>query len=229
MSDEKSHIPSECCSKAAKATDLVSISYESLTSLFECTNNKFCMRTNDDKGKVLESLLHKIHEAYASTDSLGIIVLTDMPKNYSTLRMKVLPLAQKLVNLSPVDLEAMTIPNADFQVGWSYGKEKLDKDRVDIAKGSFYFNPLTDNILNDIASRDNCHLEDIVGWDNTAYKTPNVWPSTSNLKEFEGSLKEMGRMVHRIGLAIAQLCDEYLSRHVRHNPFHTYVTFLVEK
>lgn len=216
MKDEESIVPSD----TSTTTDLVSISYESLSSSLEyTTSSQFCMRTNSDEGKILESLLDNIHHAYASTDSLGIIVLTEMPMEYTTLRMKVLPLAQKLATLSPVELEAMTIPSADFQVGWSYGKEKLDKDRVDTAKGSFYFNPLTDNILNDIASRDNCPLEDIVGRDNEAYRTPNVWPSCSTLKEFESSLKEMGKMVHQIGLAIAQLCDEYLSRQVRHKFF----------
>lgn len=215
MGDEES---STACqfTGIAKTTDLVSLSYAELCSVFDCTDD-FCLLTNNNGGKIMESLLDKIHQAYASTDSLGILILRDLPLEYVTLRQKVLPFAQQLATtLSPADLEAITIPKSDYQVGWSYGNEKLDKDRMDYAKGSFYFNPLTDNILKDISSRDKCNVEMIVGWNSPAYTTPNVWPSSSNscLNGFESSLKELGKMVYRIGLAIAQLCDQYLSRQV---------------
>jgi len=187
------------------ATELVSISFQELSSVHDDgdANNKM----------MIERLLHKIHQAYGEDNSLGILIIKDMPMAYTTLRSKVLPLAQQFAtSLSKAELDGMTLPEANYQVGWSYGNERLDKNRMDTAKGSFYFNPLTDNILRDISLRDNVPLDAIVGSNNAAYVTPNIWPT---IEGFECSMKDMGKLVHNIGLAVAKLCDLYVASKVR--------------
>ncbi len=57
-----------------------------------------------------------IERAFSST-GLGIIAITDVP-NLPQLRLRLLPLAQKLATLSPEHLEEITIHEADYQVGW---------------------------------------------------------------------------------------------------------------
>mmetsp|Transcript_27452 Transcript_27452/g.39309 ORF Transcript_27452/g.39309 Transcript_27452/m.39309 type:complete len:261 (-) Transcript_27452:720-1502(-) len=189
------------CTSTPFTAELVSLSFQELSSIHDGddANNKM----------MIESLLHKIHQAYGEDNSLGILIIKDMPMAYTTLRSKVLPLAQQFAtSLSQAELDSMTLPEADFQVGWSYGNERLDKNRMDTAKGSFYFNPLTDNILGDISLRDNLPLDAIVGSNNAAYVTPNIWPT---MEGFECSMKDMGKLVHNIGLGVAKLCDLYIA------------------
>eukprot|EP00439_Symbiodinium_sp_Y106_P035163 s1999_g4.t1 len=59
------------------------------------------------------------------------------------LYMSVLKLSHKLAHLSPESLRAIEDEASMYNAGWSHGKEKLG-DKPDLAKGSFYFNPLAD-------------------------------------------------------------------------------------
>lgn len=57
-----------------------------------------------------------IERAFSSS-GLGILVVTDVP-NMSELRLRLLPLAQKLATLSSDQLEEVTSVESGYQVGW---------------------------------------------------------------------------------------------------------------
>jgi len=162
----------------SELSDLVSISYLELCTIADQVSTSSPeTRTSSSR---MDKLLHKIHQAYASNDSLGILVITDMPSSYITLRSEVLPSAHKLATLPQPELDAVTLPQAGYQVGWSYGKEQLDRFRVDTSKGSFYFNPLSEDLLSDIQQRngETQNVQEIAGWNNPGYVTSNRLPST---------------------------------------------------
>jgi hypothetical protein len=48
---------------------------------------------------------------------------------------------------------------------------------------------------------------------NPAFFAPNVWP-TKSLPELENSLKEMGQLIHRVGVYLAKCCDSYVAARV---------------
>eukprot|EP00970_Alexandrium_tamarense_P003590 scaffold567_cov230-Alexandrium_tamarense.AAC.8 len=95
-----------------------------------------------------------IEKAFGSTspNSLGIIAVTDVP-SLPSLRFKLLPMAQQLATLSSKQLDEITSPEAGYQVGWSHGREKLEGDKLDFSKGSFYANPLTDDLAESMLDR----------------------------------------------------------------------------
>ena len=61
--------------------------------------------------------IHQLVEDAFSSFGLGIIAITDVP-NVSQLRLRLLPLAQRLATLSPDQLDEITVPESDYQVGW---------------------------------------------------------------------------------------------------------------
>ncbi|KAL7525192.1 hypothetical protein ACHAWF_001246 [Thalassiosira exigua] len=84
--------------------------------------------------------------------SLGIVAITDVP-NLASLRLRLLPLARELATSSPDELDGVTVPEAEYQVGWSHGREKLEGDKSDFGKGSFYANPLTEDLTEALLER----------------------------------------------------------------------------
>lgn len=73
-------------------------------------------------------------------DSLGILVVTDLPPEFALLRRKVLADASRLAALPTDKLQRLTNPAAKYLVGWSHGVETLRPGVVDTAKGSYYVN-----------------------------------------------------------------------------------------
>lgn len=127
----------------------------------------------------------------------------------------------------------------EYQVGWSHGREKLEGDKLDLGKGSFYFNPLTDNLVESMSERRQKKNNDeidhyttsVLKWDESldsikseeALKTlaqsqpgffaPNIWP-TKTIPELETVAKEVGDLIHQVGILIAKCCDSYVSAKV---------------
>lgn len=101
----------------------------------------------------------------------GIIAIRNVP-GFVEAKQEFLPLAYSLVKLPADYLEAkLTDPDSLYNAGWSHGKEKLG-DLPDLAKGSFYFNPVTD----------------LPGTDEDRKRYPlsypkNVWPDIPGFKE----------------------------------------------
>lgn len=176
---------------------MVEISYRDLVKI----------STNDaDTTKLEQDLLLKIGQAFGDADfCLGILAVTHVPK-LETLRNKLLPMARDLALLPDDELEKITDKTSGYQVGWSHGREKLEGDKLDLAKGSFYANPLTDDLLK---SRPN--VDPNVARAHPEFYAPNVWPSSSTaLADFEQTFKELGLLVCHVGRILARLCDIYV-------------------
>jgi hypothetical protein len=157
---------------------------------------------------VEQDLMVKIGQAFGDEDEcLGILAVTDVPQ-LETMRHMLLPMARDLAMLSEKELDAITDEASGYQVGWSHGKEKVEGDKLDLAKGSFYANPLTDNLLNSRPDTD-----PKVARDNPAFFAPNVWPTLS-IPEFEKAFKDLGLLVCDVGRLLARLCDAYVKSKV---------------
>ncbi len=125
-------------------------------------------------------------------------------------------------------------------MGWSHGREKLEGNKLDLGKGSFYFNPLTDNLVESMLERwqkkNENEIDDdtisVLKWDESlnsikneeelkklaqsqpGFFAPNVWP-TKTIPELKVVAKEVGDMIHQVGIMIAKCCDSYVSARVR--------------
>ena len=212
-----------------RKADLIKISYDGLVAA--CSNNDH------------SSIDNLIDQAYANSSSLGILAITDIP-SLPSLRSKLLALAPKLAALPPHQLEEITAPQSQYQVGWSHGREKLEGDKLDFSKASYYANPLTDDLVESMLERrryyhgdnhevvhDKQQMEEVLKWDeslhqikteeelrqlanaNPAFFAPNVWP-TNSLPELETALKEMGQLIHQVGVYLAKCCDSYVAARV---------------
>ncbi|KAL7470596.1 hypothetical protein ACHAXS_011063 [Conticribra weissflogii] len=205
--------------------DVITISYTDLRSA--------CKDENSDASYKLDSLIEASFGSLPT--SLGIIAVTDVPA-LTELRLKLLPLAPKLANLPQDELDEITDANAQYQVGWSHGREKLEGNKLDLGKGSFYFNPLTDNLVESMLERwqkkNENEIDDdtisVLKWDESlnsikneeelkklaqsqpGFFAPNVWP-TKTIPELEVVAKEVGDMIHQVGIMIAKCCDSYVS------------------
>ena len=163
----------------------------------------------EEESSVQQDLLTKIGQAFGDDDEcLGILAVTDVP-NLEPMRRRLLPLARDLAMLPEHELAAVTDKVSGYQVGWSHGVEKVEGDKLDLAKGSFYANPLTDNLLESRPDTD-----PKVARDNPAFFAPNVWP-TSSIPEFESAFKDLGNLVCNVGRLVARPCDAYVKSKVR--------------
>ena len=186
------------------------------------------------------TLFAKIAQGFGNQDDCkGIIAITDIP-NYPALRSKALTLIHRLATQTSQEvLEELEDPKSYYAVGWSHGKEKVEADKFDLGKGSFYFNPITDDPLDAILERDfgngKVDEEDLEEEQTTleiptetmarrererteflshaegngAFYAPNIWPDKA-LPELRETAMEMGGLIRDIGKLVARQCDEYV-------------------
>jgi len=185
-------------------TKIVEICYQDLCLVDTCSSNE---------DATTNTLLSKLGQAFGSEDEcLGILLVTNLPQHYTAMRERVLTLTHKLGSLSSKDLDAVTVEESLYQVGWSHGKEKLSNNVNDTAKGSFYFNPLVEESLLDAVNNRDGEKAQTQGWiDDPAVTTPNVWPQDS-LPELQAAAMEMGQYIIKVGHKIALLCDLFVSK-----------------
>jgi len=139
-------------------------------------------------------LLQKIDEAFGP-DGTGIIGIRNVPEFFET-KNNLLRLAQPLVNLD--NLESLEDPKSMYNAGWSHGKEIIKPGQPDLAKGSFYFNPLVDQ----------------PGTEEERTRFPmsypqNVWP-TSQLPELEPAAKALGSLLTKVSIQLCPHIDRYV-------------------
>lgn len=136
-------------------------------------------------------------------ESLGIIVVRDLPEEFVALRRKVLSYASYLANLPREELEKVEIPEARYNVGWSCGKEKLDNGQFDTFKGSYYVQPIhsEDGKLEAKARELFPHIPDMT--------SPNVWPSEEAMPGFEQIFERLCRLIVDVAGLVARSCDRY--------------------
>jgi hypothetical protein len=243
--------------------NIVTISYNDIVAACNSSNDRFSSSS---------SVSDLIEQAFGSSaSSMGLIAITDIP-SLPALRSKLLPLGRKLASLPAHQLQEITVPESQYQVGWSHGREKLEGDRLDFSKGSFYANPLTDDLLESMLQRriyyHNTHhlarsdddisstsdngyndhdqrmMEQLIKWDesigiiqtddelrqlaqaNPGFFASNVWP-TRSLPELELVFKEMGRLIHTVGVYLAKCCDLYVAAQVRRTHVRVDIVFFL--
>lgn len=144
------------------------------------------------------SLLSKLGLAYGY-DGLGILAVRGVP-GFIDSREEALPKAYAFGN-SPDAVKARYVDEeSSYSFGWSHGKEKLE-GRPDVAKGSYYNNPVHDAPFADDPAAVKQH---------PSFARPNVWPTDEDAPGFRDAYKRLaGVMVDAAG-ALARHVDAYV-------------------
>lgn len=153
-------------------------------------------------------LLAKLEQALGP-NGVGLVAIRNVPDFVST-KASFLPMAHSLVHLPPDYLESDELTDAAslYNAGWSHGKEKLG-DKPDTAKGSFYYNPVTD----------------LPGTPEERIKYPysypaNKWPSDEKLPGFRDQAKAMGLILKRATVELAKHIDHLAASKCSDYPTH---------
>ncbi|KAF2720221.1 Clavaminate synthase-like protein [Polychaeton citri CBS 116435] len=144
--------------------------------------------------------LETLEQAFGP-DSLGIIIVKDLPAQFIELRRNLLSLASYLANLPAEELAKVEKPEAKYDVGWSCGKETLADGRYDTLKGSYYAQPIHDATLEAKARQ---LYPGVV-----SFVTPNVWPEQSVLPGFEAAFEALCHLIVDTAGLVARSCDRY--------------------
>ncbi|KAI0768592.1 Clavaminate synthase-like protein [Trametes elegans] len=148
------------------------------------------------------SLAPSIEKAFGSKpDSLGIIVVRDLPSTYLPARERLLKLAYQFSHLDPKVRERYADPKSRYSFGWSHGKEIMN-GKPDTMKGSYYANPILDEP----------NVSPTLRAAYPEYYGKNIWPSdTPEVQEFEQAFKNLGRFVFQVGCQLATACQPFAS------------------
>lgn len=132
--------------------------------------------------------------------SLGVVAVRGIP-GWEDLYRPVLKLSHTLAHLPPDSLKALEDEASMYNAGWSHGKEKLG-DKPDFAKGSFYFNPLSDT----------------PGTEDDMAKFPwalpkNRWPK--EIPELERKCKDLGKVMQEVIGFLGEQVDHVMASKVK--------------
>jgi isopenicillin N synthase-like dioxygenase len=166
-----------------------------------------------------QELVEKIGKAFGADSScLGILAVTGIP-NFTQQRQALLPLAAQVANLP--DLAACESPESLYSTGWSHGREQLAPGKPDTAKGSYYANPLVEDLVPALMAREsesetNQNEHRAAYWKeqadlHPAFYAANVWPAS--LPVLRTAVCDMGRTVQKVGCLVAAVCDAYCLMH----------------
>lgn len=128
-------------------------------------------------------------------NGLGLCLVRGVP-GLAEARRELLPLSRRLALQPQEVLERYEKPEAQFCVGWSRGREKF-KGKPDLAKGSFYANPIFDDPAN---GNEEIRSKFAFG------ACRNVWPK--EIPELEAAFKQMGRLVYEAAQPLVKQCDQ---------------------
>ena len=147
------------------------------------------------------SIADQLEQAYGSS-GCGILVIPNVP-GFVQAKHTFLPMAHSLVQLPNLEQD-LTDAGSFYNAGWSHGKEKLG-NKPDLAKGSFYFNPLTDTPGSE---------EDRRSY--PASYPCNLWPAS--LPDFEPAAKHIGTIMKDVVVALTKHIDAFAAEKVIHYP-----------
>ena len=137
--------------------------------------------------------------------SLGILVVTDLPPSFSTLRSTVLSDSSHLAALPRSRLDSLTNPSAKYLVGWSHGKEQLRPGVVDTLKGSYYINCAfyQDPSLLGADARQHPGFDE--------YTTDSIWPdeSAGDVPGFRTAAEDLITLIIDTAVLVARACDKF--------------------
>ena len=141
-------------------------------------------------------------------DSLGILVVRDLPPEFAGLRGDLLPDSSHLAALPPQRLASLTNPDAKYLVGWSHGVETLKPGVIDTAKGSYYINCAfyQDPSLSGADAIANPGFEE--------YTAPNLWPSETEMPSFRTHAESLITLIINTAVLVARACDQYATSQI---------------
>ncbi|GAA5870868.1 hypothetical protein JCM16303_001611 [Sporobolomyces ruberrimus] len=138
-------------------------------------------------------LSSQILEAFGSSpDSLGLLLVKDLPPSFPGLRKKLLLLSNQFASLPEEVREKYTSPETSYSFGWSHGKEIMNGN-PDTLKGSFYNNPSQD---------------ETPGLKEGDAPTKNIWPQEKGIEGYEAAFKELCNLMVEVGGLVAAACDQ---------------------
>lgn len=152
-------------------------------------------------GETTEALREKIAKAFGY-DGLGLIAIRNVP-GVAEARAQLLPYAHKFGNLPTEVKGKYELPEAFYAFGWSHGKEKVEGNKFDTAKGSFYFNPVTDTPVDPVADAELVKAH-------PTFCHPNIWPSEEDCPGMAAASRVCGKLVVDAGERLALHCDNYV-------------------
>ncbi|KAG5915118.1 hypothetical protein E4U42_000146 [Claviceps africana] len=158
--------------------------------------------------------LQTLQEAFGP-DSLGILVVRDVPREFAELRRRVLSYASYLGNLPQEELEKLENFQAKYLTGWSRGKETLANGRPDTLKGSYYANCAfyTDPSLECAVPTPDFSPETF-----PEYLSANVWPSERLLPGFKAAVTDLCRLMIDVAVLVARACDRFAEQDMEDYP-----------
>ncbi|KAF3992901.1 hypothetical protein FT663_00811 [Candidozyma haemuli var. vulneris] len=146
-------------------------------------------------------------------DSLGIIIVKDLPDHFQSLRLKVLESISVLANLPEDELKKLESPESMWLTGWSCGKEVLSSTgEPDFNKGSYYVNCAF--YKKDELEGPEPRLAEKFK-DFQTYVSPNIWPpeTIDRLQNFKTDCKDLIKLIISTAAKVAKNCDSYISVH----------------
>ncbi|KAI9899356.1 hypothetical protein N3K66_005817 [Trichothecium roseum] len=156
-----------------------------------------------------------LQEAFGP-DSLGILVVKDVPPEFAQLRHTVLSYASYLGNLPKEELDKLENSKAKYLTGWSLGKETLKNGQADTHKGSYYANCAfyVDPSLEAAASTTTTPSVEYTPETFPEYLSPNVWPSDAVLPGFRPALTALCALIIDAAVLVARACDRFAERDI---------------
>ncbi|KAI1487996.1 hypothetical protein F5X96DRAFT_647548 [Biscogniauxia mediterranea] len=151
-----------------------------------------------------------LQEAFGP-ESLGILVVKDVPAEFPDLRRRLLSYASYMGNLSEKDFEQFTNEAAKYLVGWSKGRERLKDGAADEFKGSFYANCAfyVDPSLESAKPTEKFPLEKF-----PEYLAPNSWPPNEMLPGFRPTMEQMCSLIIDTAVLVARACDRFAEKEI---------------
>ncbi|KAI4865311.1 Clavaminate synthase-like protein [Hypoxylon rubiginosum] len=151
-----------------------------------------------------------LQEAFGP-ESLGILVVKDVPAEFPRLRHQLLSYASYMGNLSETDFDKFTNEAAKYLVGWSKGREKLKDGGADEYKGSFYANCAfyVDPSLESAEPTQKFPLEEF-----PEYLAPNSWPPNETLPGFRPTIEQMCNLIIDTAVLVARACDKFAEKEI---------------
>ena len=174
------------------SNDLVILDWKDLTA---SSNSSSSSSTIVDEQQNENNISQALERAFGRT-GLGVVAIRGVP-GFVEAKQAFLPMAHQLAHL-PKDYleEKLTDPDSLYNAGWSYGKEKLG-DKPDLAKGSFYYNPVTD----------------LPGTEKDRETYPlsypgNVWPDDEKIPGFQQAAKHIGCILRDATIELTRHLDK---------------------
>ncbi|PQE03266.1 Clavaminate synthase protein [Rutstroemia sp. NJR-2017a BBW] len=163
-----------------------------------------------------------LEEAFGP-DSLGIILVKNVPQEFVELRHRLLSYSSYLGNLPEFRLgqyssslafqlnSKLENAAAKYLTGWSRGKETLKNGQVDTLKGSYYANCAfyVDPSLSCAEPTSEFSPENF-----PEYLSPNIWPTNSMLPGFKPTFESLCKIIIDTAVLVAQACDKYAEKEI---------------